>query len=109
MRAAREQRGPAVFRDEQVLLVAERVARIVLTDLLAQRVVRAAPELAAGDGGKDRQLIVELLHALAEDESLFVRFEHRVHADVGALAGRDDVVPPPDGLLHIDLRMIVEL
>ena len=89
--------------------MAERVARIVLTDLLAQRVVRAAPELAAGDGGENRQFFVKLLHAIAENEAVLVILEHRVHADVGALAGRDDVVPAPDGLLHIDLGAVVQL
>ena len=70
VRAAGEERGSAVFGDEQILLMQKRVERVFGLIFFAQGVVRTAPQIMRPDVGKDGQLVVELHCALTVAETL---------------------------------------
>ena len=102
--AASEEDGFSVLRYQQVLLVAEGVAGIVPADLFAQRGVRLAQELVRPDAGEERQLLVELRHALGHHEAVSVLVQLGIETDEGAFRRRHDIVITEGLLLKIDLR-----
>ena len=102
--AAGEEDGFSVLRHQQVLLVAEGVAGIVPADLFAQRGVCLAQELVRPDAGEERQLLVELRHALGHHEAVGVLVQLGIETDEGAFRRRHDIVITEGLLLKIDLR-----
>ena len=109
VRAAAEQRRPAALRNDEVLLVAELVHRVVVADLLAQRVVRVRPIIARQAAGEQRQLVVDGRDALGKAETGLVLFERLVEPDERALGRGHDVVAAPGFFLQVHRRVAVAL